>query len=154
MYVYLALALTILHPFYVGLMDITYYEESETFGISIKLFTDDLEKGVEKIGTEDLRLATSDQSPSADSLVADYILKHISVSGKEPLNFKYLGMESEYDVTWIYLESEPTEPSALIVVENDILMEIYEDQTHVVHYTVNGETKSELLHRNKRQVRF
>jgi hypothetical protein len=135
-------------------MEIAYYEESRTYGVSLKLFTDDLEKGVERQTGEELRLATEAEHEDADSLIARYIRPRISIGGKTPVKWTFLGKECEYDVTWIYLESVPVEPVDDLRVENTILMEVYDDQTHVVQYTEANETQSSLLHRNKRSVRF
>lgn len=150
----LCLVFLILHPFYVGLMDIAYFEESHTYGISVKLFTDDLEKAVERDSDIKLKLATEKEHSKSDSLIAGYVLEHVGISGIQPLKLTYLGKEYEYDVTWIYLESEPTEPIRNLRVDNDILMEVFPDQTHVIHFELNGEVLSDLLHAKKRTATF
>jgi hypothetical protein len=41
-----------------------------------------------------------------------------------------------------------------IGVENTILMEIYEDQTHIIHYIREDVTLSELIHKEETKTTF
>lgn len=143
-----------LHPFYVGLMEIEYLDQSRTYGVSMKIFTDDLEKGLERFSDERLFLATNREHPKTDSILSVYLSRKIHFTGKDEIALRYLGKESEYDVTWIYLESEATEPMTELKVENTALMEIYDDQTHIVHYINNEETLSKLVRKNEPLITF
>lgn len=142
------------HPFYVGLMEIEYFDESRTYGVSLKIFTDDLEKGLEDFSEERLFLATEREHPKADSILSAYLSRKVQLTAEDKIELRYLGKESEYDVTWIYLESEATEPMEKIGVENTILMEIYEDQTHIIHYISEDVTLSELIHKEETKTTF
>lgn len=144
----------ILHPFHVGLTDINFNPESETYQVSIKLFTDDLEKGLEEFSGMRLDLVGSEFSAKSDSVISIYIDEHFQLSSTSKIDLLYIGSEKDYDVTWIYLESDQMEAATEINVSNELLMSVYSDQTHIIHYTVNGEISSDLIHSEKTIVYF
>jgi len=140
------------HEFYVGLTDIVYNLGTRTFEITLKVFTDDLELAlVESGGGEKIILADYGAEAGNDSLIFAYVAEHFTIfrKGAQPLAMHPVGRETELDVTWIYLETDPTQPLKEAVVSNTMMMEIYEDQTHIVHLRQGEKTKSTLLHRGK-----
>ncbi len=138
------------HPFYVGLTEIEYHDESGRFRISVKLFTDDLEEGVKTKSNVVLNLATEKEVVTSDSLIQDYINEHFELRNTEKIPLEIVGHESEYDVTWIYFESSKIEKPERIEIRNEVLMEVYEDQTHIIHYSKGQQTVSGLTHFNER----
>ncbi len=144
----------VLHPFHVGLTDINYNPNSETYQVSLKLFTDDLEKGLEEFSGVRLDLVDSDLTAESDSVISKYVDDYFQLSTTSKIELQYVGSEKDYDVTWVYLESDKMEASPEINVSNELLMSVYSDQTHIIHYTVNGEISSELIHSEKTIVYF
>lgn len=140
------------HEFYVGLTDIVYNRATRTFEITIKVFTDDLELALGRAnGGKAVTLADYGAEAGNDSLIFAYIAEHFSFSrkGNQTITTHPVGRETELDVTWIYLETEPMQPLKEAVVTNNMMMEIYEDQTHIVHLNQGDGTKSLLLHKGK-----
>jgi hypothetical protein len=136
------------HEFYVGLTDIEYNTRTETYQVSMKLFTDDLDLALEKTGS------ISEETPR-DTLIFRYLRKHFQLEGEEnAISLRPIGSETEADVTWIYLESGRQEPSAELLVLNDVFMEIFKDQTHIIHFIANGDIQSEITHRGNTSVKF
>ena len=134
------------HEFYVGLTEVEYNPAARTYEVSIKLFTDDLELAIQKSGGVNPHLGTLKEHADADTLVFAYTSKHFNLSGGKgsAITLKPVGRETELDVTWIYLESAPTQPSNALVVINEMIMELYESQTHVVHVKQEGRISTEL----------
>lgn len=147
---------TAIHEFYVGLTEVVYTEESETYQVTMKLFTDDLEKGVYLSSGDSIRLGTRLEHEKADSLVFAYIRDkfQLSDSGKKPFKLEFVGVETEFDVTWVYMESPVMKPSTSLGVYNEVLMEVYSDQTHIVNWIQSGITRTALLQRSKRYTKL
>ncbi|MFT7081528.1 MAG: hypothetical protein ACJAZC_003089 [Cryomorphaceae bacterium] len=143
-----------LHPFHVGLTDINYNSDSKSYQVSIKLFTDDLEKGLEKFSGLSLDIVDSEITSKIDSLISRYTNDHFQLFSKTEIDLNYIGSEREYDVTWIYLESDEVDPYPSLSVKNDILFSMFSDQTHIVHYTIGKEIQSDLIHAGKTKVLF
>jgi hypothetical protein len=143
-----------LHPFHVGLTDIEYNSGSETYQVSLKLFTDDLEKGLEEFSDIQLDIVDSSFTDLTDSLISSYTEHYFRISSGDRINLLYVGSEKEYDVTWIYLESNKTQIQEEIQVKNEILMSVFSDQSHIVHFTLGEEIQSDLIYSNKTTVSF
>ncbi|MCZ4409870.1 hypothetical protein O3Q51_13700 [Cryomorphaceae bacterium 1068] len=138
-----------LHPFHVGLTDINYNSDSESYQVSLKLFTDDLEKGLEEFSDLSIDLFDSSSTDLSDSLISVYVDQHFSISAADRVDLKYIGSEREYDVTWIYLESDKTQMREEIHVQNEILMSVFSDQSHIVHFKYGNENQSGLISSEK-----
>ena len=140
-----------MHEFYVGITEIRYSENSQSYQITLKLFTDDLENAIHKDSGDSLNLGNSKELPQSDKLIFNYLKEHFSleVENGNTLYLNDVGRETELDVTWIYFESQKMKPLDAIRIKNDIFMEMHPDQTQIVNLIQNGITKSTLLHSTK-----
>lgn len=140
-----------IHEFYVGITEINYSENSESYQITLKLFTDDLENAIYKDSGDSLNLGNSKEHHQSDRLIFNYIKEHFSLQGENgnTLALNDIGRETQLDVTWIYFESQKMKPLEAIRIKNDIFMEMHPDQTQIVNLIQKGITKSTLLHNTK-----
>lgn len=139
------------HEFYVGLTDMVYNPATRRYEVTIKVFTDDLELGISGSLGEKLSLSGTDPSSHHAEAIFTYIATRLSVKekGGKAMVLYPVGAETELDVTWIYLESDPMQPLRSAVVSNTMMMEVYEDQTHIFHITQNDRTRSTLLNQKR-----
>ncbi len=140
------------HKFYIGLTEILYVEESRTYQISIKLFTDDLELALESAGIEfdPDRRAASDQAA-----FFDYIRDHFRlIAIGKPVYLDAIGSELENDISWIYLESLAIDIPESLKIENNLLMDVFDEQAHVINLTQGGEIRSSLFRGDKYSEEF
>lgn len=130
------------HTYYVGLTDIAYNQESGRYEIAIKVFTNDLETAIEKSTGKDLHIGEKAEVPTADTLIFNYARKHFSISEPEKpiLTLQPVGRETNLDITWIYLESVVAKSIPSLKVENSMMMEVFSEQSHLVHYTASEST--------------
>lgn len=147
---FLSIGATI-HDHHVGTTEIKYSESSETYQITLKLFTDDLENAVLKDSGEIIKLGIDEENSNSDLQIFSYLDKHFSIKFPEgeTVNLTKIGRETELDITWVYYESQKTKPMSALTVNNSIFMELHPDQTHIVNIEQNGATKSTLLHISK-----
>jgi hypothetical protein len=139
------------HAYYVGLTDIAYNAETTTLEIAVKVFTDDLELAIQGHSGVLCHLGTQKEVANADSLINAYVRVHLSVNTDQQPQLKChpIGRETELDVTWLYIESEPTKPFTRLLVSNDMFMELYDAQVHVVKYKKGDDQGSTLLRKGK-----
>ncbi|MGW8315701.1 MAG: DUF6702 family protein [Bacteroidales bacterium] len=123
-----------MHKFYVSLTEIRYNEKSDRLEVSMRIFPDDFDRALSERYGVDTHLASSLEPSVADSLVGEYLKRHFKLlsDGRE-ITFSYLGKEPEADAIWCFLESERLNavPSQLRI-ENNILMERFEDQVNII----------------------
>lgn len=138
------------HEYHIGTTELRYAENSQTYQISLKLFTDDLESAIIKNSGNSQYLGSPQENIQADSLIFNYVEKHFSLENAEGkrLSLVEIGRETELNDTWIYLESQKMEPLKELRVSNDIFMELNQDQVHIVNLIQNGVTKSTRLNKS------
>jgi hypothetical protein len=122
--------------------------DTRTLEITFKIFIDDLEQTLEAQGTGELHLGTDRESDAADRYIARYLEQHVLIEiDSRTLKGNYLGKETESDVIWCYVEMEDVRSIRTITVTNTLLIDMFEDQTNMVHIKANGQKKSMLLTR-------
>jgi hypothetical protein len=137
------------HPFYISVCQVDHNSDIRMLEITVKIFIDDLEQTLEAQGTGKLHLGTDRESDAADRYIARYLEQHvlIEINGRT-LKGNYLGKETELDVIWCYVEMENVPSIRSITVTNTLLIDLFEDQTNMVHIKANGQKKSMLLTRD------
>jgi len=153
--------MSFVHPFFVGVTDITWNSKSGKIGVSIKVFTDDIQEAIYK--SEKVKFQSLVQSENNKVALNNYVKKHFSLKMKDK-NGKFkvvestmLGWEVEEEATWIYLEhagSKSTKNAKQIAVSNEMLFENIPSQIHIVHCNRNEIRKSEQLSHSKPMVTF
>lgn len=126
-----------------------YNKETKSLEISLRVFTDDLEKTLQDWSAEKLYLGEKNESANSDILLKKYILNVLGIALDEkniPLHF--VGKEIEQALTWIYLETKNTADFDKIEVENRMLFQSFPTQTNLIHVNNKGEIKSLLLTKN------
>lgn len=138
------------HPFYVSICQIDHNPEAKSLELTFKIFTDDLEKALEAQGTGKLYLGDPREAQDADRYLYNYLKNQVViVVNGDTAAIRYVGKEVEMDVTWCYVEIAQVTEVKKITVTNRILLEIYEEQTNLVHVKAGGQQKSMLLRKGK-----
>ncbi len=137
------------HAFFVTISEVEYNASAKTVEISIKIFTDDLEKALNSRFSGRSNLNTSQESPQVNAHLQSYLGEKfgLSVNGTAQ-TCQYIGKEKEDDATWCYLEVKNVAAVSNISVKNTILMDLYESQNNIVHVKMRGTSKSMMLKRN------
>ena len=122
-----------------------YNPKGKSFEISLRVFTDDLEKTL-SINNQNKKFVI-ENSDKNDPFIEQYVRKHFGItsSKNQKLNYQYVGKEKERDATWIYLEMPVNEPIKGSKIQNSVLMYSFEDQTNIVNIFVSNEKKSYLF---------
>lgn len=143
------------HEFHLSLTEISHNAENKTLEISIKLFTDDLLTALQQAGAPKMELGTENEAPEANEYIESYLKRHfnLTVNGK-PTDFTYLGKEAELDATWCYVEVKDVKKVQSLEVENNFLLEAFDDQTNMVNLNINGRKKSGLARKGNTKLKF
>lgn len=109
-----------------------YNGPAKSFEISIRIFTDDLEKGISEDNNK--RIFSIKNNDQNNPFVERYIRKHFALSNaQKKAEVKYLGKEEEEDATWVYLEVPFADNPEGWKLQNTILMEIFDDQVNMTN---------------------
>lgn len=129
------------HPFYVSVTEIRSDSQKQTFSVSVRMFTDDIQQALFKLYGYKGELNAEDGSASA--FLGKYIPERlgITVAGKA-VALQWVGYETEEEATWCHLEVRTFPGTGTIAVTNRILYDFIEEQTNLVHCYRDGTRSS------------
>ena len=135
-----------MHPVYTSVTEIEHNAKTNTLEVSCKIFTDDFEKTLRKVYKTKIDLENEKMKPAMDSLVNDYVKKHLSIStnGKQ-VRLQFLGFERIEEGIYSYYEAENVSPFKRMVIKNNLLFEYKKEQMNFIHVTAAGKRKSTKL---------
>ena len=139
---------TVAHKFYVSVTHIQYSEQEETLQVTTRIFIDDLEAVLlERYGVK-TDLATDLEAEIADDYIGKYLRRKMvfTVNGSV-VPYTFLGKEYDTDIAICYIEI-PVGPLAdiqQIEIQNEVLMDLFEEQQNVVHFRIDGKRRSYVL---------
>jgi len=165
------------HPVHATITSFDCKKNSTSIEVTIKFFTNDLEKTLKHHGNHDLTIDSQKIIYNIDSLIFVYINKTLSLSidkkkrqllwvGKD-LIFVYInktlslsidkkkrqllwvGKEIENNITWCYLEIINIDNVSSIKIENKLLLSIFDDQLNICHFYCADKPETIMLHKEK-----
>ena len=122
-----------LHEFHTSLAQVHYNQSSQSFEVTLRVFTDDLEAALTLLNSN---AKVTIDAPQADKLIEQYLTKNLVFLDKQNQQkaLSFIGKEVEVDVTWIYAEvSVPDLPSGMRL-QNSVLTELFNDQVNIVNF--------------------
>jgi hypothetical protein len=140
----------LLHPIHVTVTEIEFDQKDNALEIMMRVFIDDFETSLRQdLKQPELDILEPKNGMTTDQMTSAYIQKHFRVTLDGKLQkINYLGHEKESDAFIFYIEVAGVKKWKTISVFNDILTELHDDQSNLVHVTVNEQVKSLRLTRN------
>jgi hypothetical protein len=147
--------MAIYHPFFVSVIDFNHNAKEASVEISIRVFTDDLEKTIQKNSTAKIDVIKPTDKTVIDKLIITYIGKtiHLKVNG-QPVNAKYVGYEIIKESTWVYFEIEGVKELKKLDIDCNFLYDFEKSQTNIFHVKNKGVEKSYKLENPQRLTSF
>ncbi|NAY92474.1 hypothetical protein GTQ34_11135 [Muricauda sp. JGD-17] len=144
----LLLSFTAAHKFYVSVTNVVYSEKNNSFQITSRVFIDDLENVLmERYGVK-TSLATPEESETANFYIEKYLkTKFLVELDGETVPYVFLGKKYENDVVVFYMEIENVDLEIVktMVVQNEVLTDLFDEQQNIVHVKWKGNKKSFVL---------
>ena len=140
-----------LHPVHVSVTEVNYNEKDKALQITSRIFVDDLELAIrEKRKEPDLDILEPGAGLKTDQLVGPYLSEHfkVKIDGK-PVKFNFLASEKEDYALVCYIEIPGIKKMKTFEITDDVIMEIHDDQSNLVHITYKSPVKSVRLTRDK-----
>jgi hypothetical protein len=133
------------HDYHVSVTQMQFNPALKSFEISIRLFTDDLEKGLSQ--SNDMQRIVIKNGDKNDALIEQYIRKSfvLTDSQKKPASIHYIGKEQEEDATWVYLEVPIQGIWTGYRLQNSTLMEVFDDQVNMTNVKYASDKKTFLF---------
>ena len=139
------------HPFHTSLTQMEFDPKSQTFEVSVRVFTDDFETVLTKEnGGKPIHLNAGQKH---DKLIEQYVRKHFVVASadRKPLPITYVGYEQEADAQWVYFEMPFAGKAQNVFIKQDLFIDIFADQVNLVTIQLN-QVKKTVVFRNNQPV--
>jgi hypothetical protein len=136
------------HKFYVSVTTVEYAQKEESLQIISRIFIDDLDSALQTRYDFKADLATEDESDLAPEYIKKYFNAKFSVFvNGAPIEYTFLGKKYDRDQVVCYLEVSGVPEAGLrsVGIQNEILMDVFEEQKNLVHLKVLGIKKSYVL---------
>jgi hypothetical protein len=139
-----------LHPIHVSVTEIEHDEKDKRLEIMMRVFVDDVELTFrQKYNQPDLDILEPKNGLSVDQMMGEYLKDHFKISlDNKPQKINLLGHEKESEAFIFYIEVTNVKKFKTIHVLNDIITDMHDDQSNLVHVTVKGTVKSLRLTRD------
>ena len=136
------------HPFHSSVGECVFNAREKVWEISIRLFQDDLEKGLSGFTGKSFVFLNT---PQTDKVLDNYLRKHFGVQVNNQLTtpYRYIGWESVKDVIWVYVEIPTEQQLKGMYWENSLLAETFPDQTNLLHVARGDQKRSYLFNQNR-----
>ena len=132
-----------LHPFHASVCEIEWNENSRSLEITYRMFLDDLEAAINTKYEADIDIMKADQKDKVDEKVDQYLTEQFRfwVNG-EKTEFEYLGSELEDYALWCFIEITEIETLETLEVDNQVMLELFDDQINLVHFNKDDKVRS------------
>lgn len=136
------------HKFYVSVTNVEYSEKEESLQIISRIFIDDLDEALQERYEVQADLATPEESDQALAYIERYFNSRFTIFVNGSVReYSFLGKKYDRDQVICYLEVTDLPAGSLesVGVQNEILMDVFEEQKNLVHLKILGKKKSYVL---------
>lgn len=145
----------LLHPFYVSVIEIEHNAPEKTVEISIRIFSDDLEKTLQKYSQYKVDLTQPSDSSRLAQQIANYLRQTLVLKANgQTLQPQYLGYELNKESVWCYLECPGIAQLQNLDIDCNLLHDFNPNQINIFHVKSKGTEKSYKLDYPQRKTRF
>ena len=135
------------HPIHSTITSFNCGKNNKNIEITMKIFTNDLEKVIREIQGPDLIIDSEKSDYNIDSLIFTYIEQNLvlTIDGNRK-QFLWVGKEIENDLTWCYLEIVNIDNFSKILIENKLFISEFDDQLNICHFYCSEKPETIMLH--------
>jgi len=147
------------HKFYVSVTNVEYYDKGKALQITSRVFIDDFEKALEERYEVKTLMGTPEEILNAEVYIEKYLnAKFLVKINGEVVRYQFLGKKYDNDIMICFLEIPEISIGEVnsIEIQNELLMDIFEEQKNILHFKILEKKKSFVLIRenNKGMLNF
>jgi len=140
------------HAIHISKTEINQDLSSHSLQVTMHIFIDDLEQSMQDAKLPKTYFASSKEIKNSEEVLTKYLKERFKLTSKDKtLEWKWVGKEvsEDYLALWCYLEISDVKPLEEVTVQNDVLLDLYDDQTNIVETKLNNKTKRTSLIKSK-----
>ncbi len=144
------------HPVHVSITNIDINSELNLTEISCQFFADDFKKIIQiNEGVELMFEQGQELTQESIDAINNYIFSvfEIKINNEEKISFDFQHNKQDEALIWLYYKGEiPVRDIKSITLVNELMLDLYEDQTNLVIISLNGEEKGYTFNYRKKTV--
>lgn len=145
----------VLHPYYISMIDVNHNAKDATVEISVRIFTEDFEKTLQKKTTIPLDILKPKDNTFLDKQIQQYLSDKIRIKvNGQPVTLTYLGHEVQNESVWSYLEVPKVAALKKLEFDCTLLYDFEKAQSNIIHVKNGKEEKSYKLDYPKNSAAF
>ncbi|QKG52292.1 DUF6702 family protein [Hymenobacter sp. BRD67] len=136
------------HAYHTSILELRLNPEKQQVELALKVFTDDFARALSQGRPKAVDL----QQPSALPVAELYLHQHLKLSipaaprhPRLPLDVQFMGLQAEKDAYWLYAKVPLPHPTKELLIQQEMLLELFSDQMNIVNAEGNGKKISALL---------
>jgi len=150
---------SVLHDFHYSRTDVVYAEESRTWQVTMRVFTDDFEAALERRVPSGgpMRLGDARERPDAAAVAAVWASEtFVLQAGGKRIPVHWVGMDVAHDLTYIFLETKPGAAAKAkeLRIRNAAFFDQFTDQINEVNVRFGTATTKRALDRSQPEDAF
>lgn len=146
---------SLMHPFFVSIIEINHNTKEATVEISVRVFTEDLEKTLQKYATARVDMISPANKDFLDKQISNYLSQKIKLKiNGQSMVFTYLGHEIQKESVWSYLEIPKIAVIKKIEIDCTLLYDFEKEQSNIIHVKGKNMDKSFKLDNPKSNTVF
>lgn len=132
------------HPLHVSMVNIEYNKSDSSFTVSAKIFTDDFEEILFRKYGVLMKFGQVDEHKNPEKYCSNYINDRFSIKfdGVKQEKLKYIKKEQNFEAVWLYFTFKPPESFKSVEISNEIMFDMFKDQTNLVIFNYSGKQKA------------
>jgi hypothetical protein len=147
--------ISLVHPFYISMVEINHNANDKMVEISVRVFTEDFEKTLQKKTTTRLDIIKPADNAFLDKQISNYLTDKIKIKiNGQPVTLSYVGHEVQNESVWSYLEIPKIASVKKIEIDCSLLYDYEKAQSNIIHVKNGKAEKSYKLDYPKNSAVF
>ncbi|MBX0290815.1 hypothetical protein K3G63_10220 [Hymenobacter sp. HSC-4F20] len=134
------------HAYHASIMEVRFNPEKQRLEIALKIFIDDLEKGL-SVGKPTPVRTDQLPRPQLDPLLMDLLRRSVQFSARpgQALPLTLVGLQKETDSYWLYFTAPLPASATSVSLRHQLLLNLFPDQMNIVNLDARGKKQSLLF---------
>lgn len=134
------------HPVHIATVEIDHNATDKTLEITVKTFWDDFETILSRLNKSKVDLTNAKAKSDNNQRVFNYIKSHLQIAvNGVTVPFNFLGFERDDIIIYSYLQIDNISSVKQANITSSLMYDIFEDQSEIIHFVVNGKRQSTKL---------
>ena len=135
--------IAVMHPFFVSVIEINHNMKDATVEISVRIFTEDLEKTLQKYSTNKMDIINPNDKTLLEKQISQYISQKIKMKiNGQTVTLNYIGHEIQKESVWSYFEITKITEVKKLEIDCTLLYDFEKSQSNIIHIKSKGVDKS------------